>query len=91
MESTEYSVENHQAAAVIAFEMFVVKVMEVAATLDGKTIAEFKLFEACMGRRCIENGKLDLEECICWVQGEKLLHNDRREIDQVFDWVHGES
>ncbi len=68
VECTKEPIQNHQTATVVAFEMFVVKVVKMATALDRKPVAEFYPFEASMRCSRVKDRELDLEQRIHWMQ-----------------------
>ena len=62
VKGAEKTVEDHEATAVVTFEMLMMEVVEMAAALDRQPAAEFDPFEAGMCRRGIEDRELYLEQ-----------------------------
>ena len=68
MKRTEPLVHGRDCPAVIALEVFMVKVVKVAVALDSNVFGQQNLFKSSMAHGCVEDCKLELIKRIQRVQ-----------------------
>ena len=62
MEGAEQPIKRGQASTIIAFEILVMQVMEMAATIEGQLLPDPQPFEPAMAQGGKECGQMDLKK-----------------------------
>lgn len=91
MEGTEHPIQRNQTAAVVALEVFVMKVVEVTTTFECPVLANDDSVEAAVRKRRQEGRLLNLKKRIDRMQREQPLHHHRGEIDRMLKRMHGQA
>ena len=90
MEAAEPLVQRHALVAVVALEVAVVQVVEIAAVAEGLVVLDYELREAGVAGGGAQPGVHEVEYCVDGVRRDHPVHEHAGEVDQVLDRVHGQ-